>query len=192
MSMFEKVHLQWFGEGDAESQGKETEQGGAAQGDHGNEGKTGGQSGDPKTEVDLRAELTKLQGDLLNFKKVEEERKTKEKKRQEELLKEQGKFRELYETAQRENDTMKAKLERLDVVMKGMLEDEMKDLPTDFDKTLSPSGEPFDQIQWLRKAKPVLIGAKPAPRGDGAPAPKPGAGLEGMRSIYNNPTSPKH
>jgi len=191
MSDFSKVHLQWFAEGDAEGKGESSEQGEAAQGDR-STGKADGQSGGPKTEAELRAELTKLQGDLLNFKKVEEERKTKEKKRQEELLKEQGKFRELYETAQRENETMKARLEKLDAVMKGMLEDEMKDLPTDFDKTLIPSGEPFDQVQWIRKAKPVLTGAKPAPKGDGAPPPKPGAGLEGMRSIYTHPTSPKH
>lgn len=151
-----------------------------------------GKGDEAKSETVSRAEYNKLQADLLNFKRIEEERKVKEKKRQEELLKEQGKYRELYEKAQADSDGMRARLEKLDGVMKGMLEDEMKGLPEDFDKTLIPNGEPYDQLVWLKKAKAVIIPQSRERRGDGTPAAKPNAGLAGMTSIYNNPTSPKH
>jgi hypothetical protein len=146
-----------------------------------------------KSEAELRAELTKLQADLANFKRIEEERKAKEKKRQEELLKEQGKFRELYETAAAEAESMKKRLAKQDAIFKGMLDEELKGLPEDFDKTIIPEGEPFDQVVWLRKAK-VLLGVKPsgAVRGSEPPPPKPGEPLGGMSAIYNHPTSPKH
>ena len=141
-----------------------------------------------------REEYEKLQHDLDNFKRIEEERKGKEKKRQEELLKEQGKYKDLYDTATKENETMKAQLEKLNAVMQGMLDEELKGLPEEFDKTLIPEVDSHDKLMWLRKAKSIIV---PRPteekrRGDGTPAPKPGEGLSGMRSIYNNPTSPKH
>jgi len=147
---------------------------------------------DAKSETISRAEYNKLQADLDNFKRIEDERKVKEKKRQEELLKEQGKFRELYEKAQADGDGMRARLEKLDGVMKVMLEEEMKGLPEDFDKTLIPNGEPYDQVVWLKKAKAVIVPQSRERRGDGTPAVKPNTGLAGMSSIYNHPTSPKH
>lgn len=138
------------------------------------------------------ADFKKLQADLENFKRIEEERKGKEKKRQEELLKEQGKWKDLYDAALKENETMKARLEKLDGVMKGMLEEEMKGLPEDFDKTLIPAVDPHDQLVWLRKAKAILIPKSESRRGDGTPPPKAGEGFSSMRSIYTHPTSPKH
>ncbi len=139
-----------------------------------------------------KADYDKLQADIANFKRIEEERKAKEKKRQEELLAEQGKFRELYETAQKENAGMKARLEKQDAIFKGMLEEEMKGLPEDFDKTIIPSGDPHDQLVWLRKAKTMIVPNRDGKRGDGTPAAKPVDSFAGMRSIYNHPTSPKH
>jgi len=140
-----------------------------------------------------KAEFDKLQADLLNFKRIEEERKGKEKKRQEELLAEQGKFKELYDTAQREVETMKGRLEKQDAAFKAMLEDEMKGLPEEFDKTLIPAGESYDQLVWVRKAKPIMTPKGAARQGDGAPPPaKPGDLHAGMRGIYTHPTSPKH
>jgi hypothetical protein len=141
-----------------------------------------------------KAEYDKLQADLANFKRIEEERKGKEKKRQEELLAEQGKFKELYETAQRENVAMKTRLEAQDAVFKTMLGDELKDLPEDFDKTLIPAGESYDQLVWVRKARPMMVPKAGTSRaGDGTPPPaKPGDLAHGMRGIYTHPTSPKH
>lgn len=139
-----------------------------------------------------KADFDKLQADLLNFKRIEEERKAKEKKRQEELLAEQGKFKELYETAQKETNGMKERLEKQDAIFKGMLEEEMKTLPEDFDKTIIPPGAPYDQLVWLRKAKTMIAPNRDGKRGDGTPAPKAGEAFAGMRGIYNHPTSPKH
>jgi hypothetical protein len=138
-----------------------------------------------------RADLDKLQADLDNFKRIEEERKGKEKKRQEALLQEQGKYKDLYDAAQKEVETMKARLEKLDLAAKSMLEEEMKELPEDFDKTLIPNVDDYDKVTWLRKAK-GLIGKKVEPRkGDGTP-PAGGEPFAAMRGIYNHPTSPKH
>jgi hypothetical protein len=139
-----------------------------------------------------KAEYDKLMADLQNFKRIEDERKAKEKKRQEELLAEQGKYKELYDTARKENETMKAQLEKVNGALKVMLDEEMKGLPEDFDKTLIPAGDAHDQLVWLKKAKPLLVAKVEQKRGDGTPAPKPGEGLSGMRSIYTHPTSPKH
>ena len=154
---------------------------------------TSEQEGGAKSETVSRAEYNKLQADLADFKKVEEERKVKEKKRQEELLKEQGKYKDLYDAASKENEAMKAQLAKLTDVMKGMLEEELKSLPEDFDKTIIPPGEPYDQVVWLRKAKPVFVASKTeGRRGDGTPPAGGNGGLVGMRSIYTHPTSPKH
>lgn len=139
-----------------------------------------------------KADFDKLQADIANFKRIEEERKAKEKKRQEELLAEQGKFKELYDTAQKEANGMRERLEKQDAIFKGMLEEEMKGLPDDFDKTIIPDGEPHDQLSWLRKAKTMIVPSRDGKRGDGTPAPKPGGPLSGMRGIYSHPTSPKH
>lgn len=138
-----------------------------------------------------RAQFDKLQADLDNFKRIEEERKGKEKKRQEELLREQGKYKDLYDAAVKENETMKAQLSKLDAVMKEMLEAEMKDLPEDFDKTLIPNIDDYDKITWLRKAKTALIKKTEPRKGDGTP-PAGGEGLASMKSIFNHPMSPKH
>jgi hypothetical protein len=143
-------------------------------------------------ETVTKAEYAKLQADLDNFKRIEEERKGKERKRQEELLKEQGKFKELYETAQRDAESSKTRLEKQDAIFKAMLEDELKGLPEEFDKTLIPTGEPFEQLAWVRKAKPV-ISPKGATGGDRTPPPgRPSELASGMRGIYTHPTSPKH
>lgn len=138
------------------------------------------------------ADFKKLQADLDNFKRIEEERKGKERLRQEALLKEQGKWKDLYDTAVKENETMKARLDKLDGVMKGMLDEEMKGLPEDFDKTLIPALDPHDQLVWLKKAKAIIVPQKIERKGDGTPAARANEGLSGMRSIYTHPTSPKH
>ena len=151
-----------------------------------------GQAAEVKSETIPRAMYEKLQGDLENFKRIEDERKTKEKRRQEELLKEQGKFKELYETAQKEVETMKARLEKMEGAVKSMLEEETKDLPEEFDKSLIPEVDDYDKVLWLRKAKAAFV-KKPEPkRGDGTPPVGGGANDFGtMRSIYSHPTSPK-
>ncbi|MDD5391083.1 MAG: hypothetical protein PHD37_17230 [Gallionellaceae bacterium] len=150
--------------------------------------------GKAESEMVSRADYLKLQADLDNFKRIEEDRKGKEKRRQEELLKEQGKFRELYETDHAALDAAMKRLEAQDAAFKAMLEDEMKDLPETFDKTLIPAGAPYDQLVWLRKAKPAIApkAGGDGRRGDGTPPAKPVEGLTGMRGIYNHPTSPKH
>lgn len=141
-------------------------------------------------EVVPRAQFDKLQADLENFKRIEEERKGKEKKRQEALLAEQGKYKDLYDTAVKENEAMKAQLEKLQLAAKTMLEEEMKELPEDFDKTLIPNVDDYDKAIWLRKAK-TLIAKKPEPKkGDGTP-PAGGDLTSNMRSIYTHPMSPK-
>ncbi len=175
----------------AESQGKTD--GKAAEGAAAGAGKAEG-AGDAKSEAEqLRAELTKLHADLDNFKRIEEDRKGKEKKRQEELLKEQGKFKELYETDHAALDAALKRLEAQDAAFKAMLDEEMKDLPETFDKSLIPAGAPYDQLSWLRKAKPMIAPkGGDGRRGDGTPPAKPVEGLTGMKGIYNHPTSPKH
>lgn len=145
-----------------------------------------------KTETVSRVEYDKLQSDLENFKRIEDERKGKEKKRQEDLLREQGKFKDLYETALKENETMKARLEKLDVVMVGMLDEELKGLPADFDKSLIPAVDPHDQLVWLRKAKVIMVPKVEARRGDRTPPVAADTPLSGMAGIYTHPTSPKH
>jgi hypothetical protein len=146
------------------------------------------------TETVSKAEYDKLHADLENFKRIEEERKGKEKKRQEELLKEQGKFKDLYDAAAKEVEVLKAKVEKLDTVMQGMLDEELKGLPEEFDKTLIPTIEPYDKVVWLRKAKSAFVAtsANGGRKGDGTPAARSTGDFGGMKSIYNNPTSPKH
>jgi hypothetical protein len=163
----------------AESQGKNG-QGEAKQVDH------------KEPETVSKADYDKLQADLSNFKRIEDERKTKEKKRQEDLLREQGQFKELLDTATKENEAMKTRLEKLDGVMTGMLEEEMKGLPEDFDKTLIPALEPHDQLVWLRKAKIVMVKTSEGRKGDGTPPARGGSPLNTMATIYTHPTSPKH
>lgn len=163
-----------------------------SQGKTGQAEATSGNQAPAQGDTVSRAEYNKLQSDLDNFKRIEEERKGKEKKRQEELLKEQGKYKDLYDTAVKENEAMKTRLEKLDTMVKGMLEEEMKDLPEDFDKSLIPAGDPMDQIAWLKKAKPIFAAPKAERRGDGTPAARSAEPFAGMKSIYNHPTSPKH
>jgi hypothetical protein len=175
----------------AESQGGQGGQGGEQ---HPKGGAQGEQPGNPKSEAEeLRAQLSQLQGDLANFKRVEEERKTKEKKHQEELLKEQGKFKDLYDTEHGELEAARARLTKQDEAFKAMLDEELKALPTDFNKELIPAGDPHTQLLWLRKAKPMFSPRSDGGRrGDGAPPPAGAGPLATMASIYSHPTSPKH
>jgi hypothetical protein len=150
-----------------------------------------GDNGKP-TDTVSKADYDKLLADLQNFKRIEDERKAKEKQRQEGLLKEQGKFKDLYDAATKESESLKERVTKFDTMIKGMLEEEMKGLPEEFDKTLIPDGDALDQLNWIRKAKPVLVAKPEARRGDGTPPASQNPGLSGMRSIYTHPTSPKH
>lgn len=187
--LYNKVQLQWFAEEAAASKGKDDEQ---AEGKKADPGAESSEKEDKaKSETVPRATFDKLQSDLENFKRIEEERKGKEKKRQEELLREQGKYKDLYDAAVKEVETMKVQLEKLTLAAKSMLEEEMKELPEDFDKTLIPNIDDYDKTIWLRKAKGIIVKKVEPRKGDGTP-PAGGEPLAAMRSIYTNPSSPKH
>jgi hypothetical protein len=105
-----------------------------------------------------------------------------EKKKADDALKEQGKFKELYENLKATSEAGVTTLAKYEAALKGYLEAETKDLSAEH-KALIPSGDIASQLEWLTKAKTAgLVGTKKA-TGDGTPPPggvNPKSGLSAL------------
>jgi hypothetical protein len=180
------VHLQWFG-GDAEAGGpKKDEQdvagGGAGDGQKGSGSDHAEAPGTAEKTVPF-SEYEKLQKRLTSLEEASATAKQREEKRQEAALREQGKYKELWEKVSAEHIESSTRLKKAESVISALLEEEMKGLPESFDRALIPEIlDAADRLDWLRKMRATIQAIQPKAevrRTDGFPLP---AGTGGMSS----------
>jgi hypothetical protein len=194
------IHLQWFGEEETAGAAAATNQpaGGTPEGKAGDsrgEASASGANGkgaEPVSKTVSAEEHAKVKAEYERILGIFKEKESKEKRQRDEALRKQGEFEKLYSETAKELESTKPKLERMSAIVQALLDAELQGLPTTFDATLMPQGDPDQKLEWLLKAKKAGLFAG-APAGTGAPARKPGDGTppqrgaasEGFESIYN-------
>lgn len=117
----------------------------------------------------LKARLKKGEATLAEMRAKFEERSAAEEKAKQAALKDQGKFKELYEAAAPKVE----QLTRYEAVINKILDAELKNVPESL-KGLIPEGDPVSKLDWIAKAREAgaFTPAKPAAKGgDGSPPP---------------------
>lgn len=150
-------------------------------------------SGEKSTATDFE----KIKADYEHLLSVHTEMKSKLQKREEEekaktekALKEQGKYKELYEATLSEKDTftkeleaVKAEREELAAALDGYLNTELQAIPDNF-RNLIPEGNAAKKLAWIANAKTEgLFTSGPRKKGDDSP-PAGGKGVKTLEDYF--------
>lgn len=144
-------------------------------------------SGSSSGESISKAEYDRLLHIHLEMKEKYAKREAEDKKKSDEALAEQGKFKDLYDAAKKELDALKPLYEKFEKALKTFLDAEVNALDPAV-KELLPGNDPVEQLNWISKAKEKgVIGktkdTKEKAKGDGAPAAG-GGGAAKFADIY--------
>ncbi|MEA3227211.1 MAG: hypothetical protein U9Q07_14775 [Planctomycetota bacterium] len=99
-------------------------------------------------------------------------------------LKEQGKFKDLYEEDHTHLETLKPKVERYEGVINRLLETELEGLSDEM-KTLIPDGDPDKRLDWVVNAKKAGVFSQGTrAQGDNTPSPDGGEKPKTLEDLF--------
>jgi hypothetical protein len=158
----------------------------APQDQAGSESQTKGSDEPPDDPAELKARLKKGEATLKEMREKFEARALADEKAAQTALRDQGKFKELYEQAAPKLEL----LNRYDAVIGKMLEAELKTIPESL-KGLLPDGDPVAQLDWIaraREAGAIQQQGKPRGTGDGSPPPATSGKVMTLEEFNRKPT----
>jgi hypothetical protein len=159
----------------------------APQDQAGSESQTKGSDELPDDPAELKARLKKGEATLKEMREKFEARALADEKAAQTALREQGKFKELYDQAAPKLEL----LNRYEAVIGKMLDAELKTIPESL-KGLLPEGDPVTQLDWIAKAREAGAiqqgNPRPAGKGDGSPPPATSGKVMTLDEFNRKPT----